>query len=264
MVDTRLPSSGSIRLRWGLPNAFVNAERPTVAELNACLDIADSVSWNDFGFGVQASNQTSDPAITAKGNVQDRGASQFGGGISFYYPRAYGDISNAHSLTYDALDEPRTLGYIVISVDGDLSTTNTPLYAGGATRNFASGDYVHVFKVMTAGYAESVTGEEAFRYTISFLPQGDIALYTVAGTGAAVVVVTPATKSQTVLAGPFALTATLTGRTYTRGLRWTTSDATKATVSQNGIVTPKAAGSVTITATFEATGASASSAVTLT
>ena len=248
MTDVKVPASGNIRVWWALENAFANWAAPTQAELRACLDISDSISWNDFDFGLQASNTIDDPAITAIGKVSDRGAAQFGGKLSFYYPGAFGDASNDYSLTYDALDQPRTRGFLVIRIDGEETS---PLAN--------TGDLVHVFRVMTDGYAESITGEEAFRYTISFLSQGDLAVRTVVGGGT---VVTPATLS--VAAGASAhLTATVGGRKYTNGVKWTSSDVTKATVSTAGIVTGVAAGSVTITATYAATGATDTTAVTV-
>lgn len=248
MTDIKVPASGNIRVWWALENAFSNWEAPTAAEINASLDISDSISWNDFDFGLQASNTIDDPAITAIGKVSDRGAAQFGGGLSFYYPGAFGDASNDYSLTYDALDQPRTRGFLVIRIDG---AQPNPVAA--------TGDLVHVFRVMTDGYAESITGEEAFRYTITFLSQGDLAVRTVVGGGT---VVTPSTL--TVADGASAhLTATVGGRTYTNGVKWTTSDATKATVSSAGIVTGVAAGSATITATYAATGATDTTSVTV-
>jgi hypothetical protein len=248
MTDVKVAASGNIRVWWALENAFSNWEAPTAAEINATLDISDAVSWNDFDFGLQASNTIDDPAITAIGKVSDRGAAQFGGGISLYYPGAFGDASNKYSLVYDALDAPRTRGFLVVRVDGAESAATA-----------ATGDLVHVFRVMTDGYAESITGEEAFRYTITFLPQGDLAVRTVVGGGA---VVTPATLS--IAAGASApLTATVGGRRYTNGVEWSTSDATKATVSSAGIVTGVAAGSATITATYAATGGTDTTAVTV-
>lgn len=248
MTDIKVPASGNIRVWWALENAFANWQAPTQTELRACLDISDSISWNDFDFGLQASNTIDDPAITAIGKVSDRGAAQFGGGLSFYYPGAFGDASNDYSLTYDALDQPRTRGFLVIRIDGEESTALA-----------TTGDLVHVFRVMTDGYAESITGEEAFRYTITFLSQGDLAVRTVLGGGT---VVTPSTL--TVATGAKSrLNATVGGRVYTNGVKWTTSDSTKATVSSAGVVTGVAAGSATITATFEATGGTDTTAVTV-
>lgn len=249
MTDIKVPSSGNIRVWWGLPNAFSNYENPTAAEINACLDVSDSVSWNDFDFGLQASNTIDDPAITAVGKVSDRGAAQFGGSVSFYYPGAFGDASNKYSVTYDAMDAPRTNGYLVVRIDGEEASASA-----------ANGDLVHVFKVLTDGYAEVITGEEAFRYTITFLPQGDLAVRTVVGGGT--VVTTPSTLALSV--GDVDVTkTTVGGRNYTNGVSYSSSDSTKATVSSAGVVTGVAAGTATITATYEASGGTDTCVVTV-
>jgi hypothetical protein len=236
MTDIKVPASGNIRVWWALPNAFANYAAPTAAEINACLDISDSISWNDFDFGLQASNTIDDPAITAIGKVSDRGAAQFGGGISFYYPGAFDDASNDYSLTYDALDAPRTNGFLVMRIDGEEAAAAA-----------ANGELVHVLKVTTDGYAESITGEEAFRYTITFLPQGDLAVRTVVGGSTPVIASTLAVS----VGDSEPLSATVGGRVYTNGVMWSSSDTTKATVSSAGVVTGVAAGSATITATYE-------------
>tara|TARA_R110000782_G_scaffold94088_3_gene177772 strand:+ start:3242 stop:4003 length:762 start_codon:yes stop_codon:yes gene_type:complete len=252
MTNVKVPASGNIRVWFALPNAFANYESPTAAELNACLDISDSISWNDFGFALSASNTIDDPAITAMGKVADRGAPQFGGTISFYYPGAFGDASNDYSVTYDALDQTRTAGYIVMRMDGDQ-----PVSAA------AAGDLVEVFKVLTDGYAESITGEEAFRYTITFLPQGDLAIRcVVAGGSAPVVSIDPATLAVAV-ASHTRVSADVDGRVYTNGLQWTSSANAIASVSHAGVITANSAGTATITATYEATGATATCAVTV-
>lgn len=243
MTDIKVPGSGNIRVFFALPNAFANFEAPTAAEINATLDISNSISWNDFDFGMQASNTLDDPAITALGKVVDRGYANFGGGMSFYYPRDFDDATSDYSLTYDALDAPRTVCFIVLRIDGEESSTSV-----------AAGDMVHVLKVMTDGYAESIVGEEAFRYTVNFLPQGDYcARAVVAGNVAAPVVVAPATLATS--AGDIdRLAVTVGGRNYTNGVVYTSSNNAFATVSSAGVVTSVAAGVATITATFEKNG----------
>jgi hypothetical protein len=248
MTDVKVPASGNIRVWWALPNAFANWEAPTAAEINASLDVSDAISWNDFGFGVQASNTIEDPAITAIGKVVDRGATQYGGTVSMYYPRDFDDASSIYSLAYDALDQPRTTGYLVIRIDGEEST---PLAENG--------DLVHVAKVLTDGYAESIVGEEAFRYTITFLSQGDIAIRTVVGATSPVVDATLAIG----VGESEALTATVGGRNYTNGVKWSSSNTAVASVSQAGIVTGLTAGSATVTAEYEATGNTDTCAVTV-
>jgi uncharacterized protein YjdB len=252
MTDVKVPSSGNIRVWWALENAFANFEAPTAAEINASLDISDAISWNDFDFNLSASNEIDDPAITTVGKKIDRGYANFGGSISMYYPRSFDDASSVYSLSYDALDQPRTRGFLVVRIDGKESS---PLAAAG--------DLVHVFRVITDGYAESITGEEAFRYTVSFLPQGDYCVRgVVAGSSAAAVVVTPSTLASSVN-DIDRLQATVGGRSYTNGVKWSSSDPTVATVSAAGVVTSVAAGTATVTATYEKNGQTATCAVTV-
>lgn len=248
---TKLTSNGHVTVLWATPGSFANWKSPTATELNNALNMSSSISWNDFGFGVQASNTQNDPSLADMGNRTDRGASQYGGAISFYYPGAFDDNTNDYSLTFDAISVPRTSGYIVMRIDGNKPTT----------QSFAAGDLVHVMEVMTDGQTNVITGEEAFRYTVNMLQQGALEVYTVVRSGSATVV-TPATL--TVAVGAHSrLTATVNSRAYTNGVKWTTSDATKATVSEAGVVTGVASGSATITATFEQTGATDTTAVTV-
>lgn len=261
-MDQRYPISGSIRIWFLTSNGVANPEAPTLAELNAGLDISDAISWNDKDFGVQASNTTNDPAITAKGNVTDRGAAQYGGGLSLYYPFDRSDATSIYVKAENALGSPGTGGYIVVRVDGlELGTA-----AGNASHpgtDPAVGDLVSVFRVETAGYAQSITGEEAFRYTVSFLSKGFVktmAVVRASAVAAPPILTGPATAT---VGTPIPLKATLIGREYTRGLRWATANPALGTVSRNGIVTPLAAGSLSVTATDEATGAVATQVITV-
>lgn len=252
MVDTRYPVSGSIRAWWTPLNGFANWEAPTEAELAASLDISDAISWNDKDFGVQASNTVSDPAITAKGNTQNRGAAQYGGSFSFYYPGAFNDNSNLYSLVFDALRLPGTAGYITVRVDGlELGTAAGTAAQPGTDPE--DGDLVNVFRVETGGYAEAITGEEAFRYTVSFLPKGQVKTVTVVRASASPVAPVIAGAASVAQGDHIVLTATLAGRKYTRGLRWTTSDPSVATVSRNAVVTGQGTGSADIIAIDPAT-----------
>jgi len=237
MTDVKVPSSGNIRVWWALENAFADYENPTADEINATLDISDAISWNDFDFNLEASNELDDPAITAIGKVIDRGYTNWGGSLSLYYPQSFDDATSTYSLAYDALDAPRTVGFLVLRIDGEESGTSA-----------AAGDIVHCFKVMTDGYAESVTGEEAFRYTVTMLPQGDYVVRAVVAGGTANAVVLSDSTLATSADDVDVLTATFGGRNYTNALTWTTSDAAVATV-RAGVVTSVATGSATITAT---------------
>jgi hypothetical protein len=249
---SKLPANGHITVMWALPNAFANFKAPTTTELNAALNLSRSISWNDFDFGMSASNTQNDPSLADKGNVTDRGAAQYGGGISFYYPREFDDNTSEYSLVFDAMDTPRTRGFIVVRIDGNKPTTSA----------FADGDYIHVMEVMTDAATNVITGEEAFRYTVNFLQQGGLVVYGVAHTGSVTVDVLPATLATS--AGDFdRLSATAEGREYTNGMRWSSSDTSVATVSPAGVVSSLAAGTATITATYPGTGATDTCVVTV-
>jgi len=258
-METRLDTGGNVAVRWALPGFAANWRKPTVAEINATLDVTESVSLSNFSFGNQASNQISDPAMSDRGNAQTRGFPQFGGDISFFYPAKYNDATNPHSNTFDAFDESDDIGYVLMRIDGAV----TPVDDFDAK----TGDFWHVYKVVADGWSDEVVGENAFKYTVTFLPQGDIATNVYVGATVAI--------TATVVGGP-ALTvgdkaatiAYITGRQvstlgYSGAFRWTTSDPTKATVDRNGVVRAIAAGAVTITPTWPHTG-TAGTAIALT
>lgn len=257
MTDVRLPSSGNIQVRWHAANAFANPQKPTPAEVNGGLNITDDISWNDWSFGASEATTNNDPSLKSKANVADIGAMQYGGSISFYLPEDLDDMGNTHAVAHAALSNPRTIGFITIQVDGELSETDTPLYSGGMVQTAAAGDLIHVFKVISAGYSHAITGEEAFRETINFLSQGVAYLNTVVATTLTLEVL-PATATLAADAS-VQLEATVNARPFTRGVRWRSSDSTLVSVSQNGVATRKAVGSATITASY----AGASDTVTI-
>lgn len=252
-IDAKYPVSGNIRIWWVAANGLANPMAPTEGELAAAMDLSDAISWNDKDFGVQASNTTSDPAITARGNTQNRGAAQYGGSLSFYYPANFDDASNWYATVWEALHRPGTAGYIVTRVDGleltqEIGNANSPGWAPKAS------DLVSVYRVETAGYAEQITGEEAFRYTITFLPKGLVAPFSVVRASAtAVKPMVTGTPTLTV-GGVSIVKASLVGREYTRGLKWASTTPQFATVSKNGVVKGISAGAASITATDPATG----------
>lgn len=250
MANTKVTSGGNLIMRWGLAGFAANWKKPTVAEVNATLDITDSVAWADLSFGAQASNQVSDPSIADTGNVQTRGFAQFGGAISFYYPRTYNNAADANSNTFEALDVPGTTGYVLVKADGAI----TP----AGTRTATAGDFWDIYKVMTDGWADVVTGETGFKYTITFLPQGD--LWVNANVNTSVTVTASITGGNSFTVGQKKPgVAYLAGRQvhtdgYPGGFSWTSSDTTKVTVDANGVVIGVAAGSATVTATWVASG----------
>lgn len=259
MVDERLKSMGNVRFRFHAENAFANMAWPLVSELNAGQELEQVTLWDNFEVGAQASETSDAVPIGAKANVVRRGGANYGGTASFWYPGYRSDMSNAAALVYLAFKNLHTPGYISLSVDGEIGEPGQPL----ANMQYGPGEYVSIMKVVTDEWTDSITGEDAFYYTRNFLKAGGFAPYTVSGTTVPAVVVTSSATTGAPASNVF-VTAKINGRDWTRGVAWSTSDPTKATVSATGVVKLIAAGSVTITATVPRTTASTTATAAIT
>lgn len=245
MVDQKLESKGNVRLRWYPEGAFANEYWPTVAELNAGQELEQVVAWDGFENLVQSSDDTTRTSIGSKATQTRRGAPNYGGSLSFWYPSYKNDLANAAALVYQALKDLNIPGYLVWSVDGEIGEAGQP----DDDLTFANGDLLSVIKVITDGWEDAITGEEDFSYARTFLRGGMLAIYTVASTALPVIAVT--IDDAALAVGDLAfITVTVNGREWTRGALLQSADAEIATVSKNGVVTGVAAGTVDITATL--------------
>ena len=244
MTDTRLASRGNVRFRFYPDNAFANPYWPTVAELNAGQELEGVTLWDSFEVGAQSSDTSEVASIKAKATQARRAAANYGGSATFWYPGDHTNMTNLASLVYDLLKEVNVPGYLVVSVDGEIGESGQP----AGTFAFANGDLLSVYKILTDEWTDQITGEEAFTYTRNFLRNGMLAPYTVASTSTPVLAITGTAGGAA--GGLGFLGATVNGRNYTRGVRWTTSAPATATVSGSGVVSLLVAGSATITATL--------------
>lgn len=147
-------------------------------------------------------------------------------------------------------------------IDGFVNGTTNETGASASTKaalesTLTSGDYIARVITLTNNYlkvkwylnnkpftvykSKNYTTQKAQQYLQSMI---DIAAGTVAPTS---VDVTPATSSGAA-ASTVQLTATVSPAQANQGVYWSTSDATKATVSESGLVTRVATGSAVITA----------------
>lgn len=262
MANTKLVADGtSLTVLWGSSSAFVTATKPTVAELAACLDITESISFDGYGFGTQASNQNAQPSFKDVGNAQTRGYAQFGGAIPLFYPSTYVVSStDPNYLTFAALLAPWTTGYLIVRIDGRKTTSSLP----DVNKAIVANDFIQVYKVESDGYDDTVEGENAFTYSITFLSQATIYANAVAATSVTVSTPVAVGSAAYTVGGKTPLTATKNSRTLhstasiyigTPGFfTWSSSNTAHATVDSNGVVTGVAAGAATIVATDKITG----------
>ena len=253
MVDTRYPAGGYLLGALALPNAFVNYKAPTVTELNNAanvLKISAAISFSDTDLGLDTSNTTNEPSWDDEGNTTERGAAQYGGSLSLWYPKVVGDTSD-YDNAYQRLEKIGTRLWFVTRLDGK-NPNSTP---------YAEGDLVSIFDIEVASWSDTTEGEDSFRYTVGTLAKGNFASYVVAvGATAPTVTITGAT---TATAGtPARLFATVAGRRFTTGVEWSSSDPEVGSVSALGVVSRLGAGEFTITAKYEPTGTTATQVFT--
>lgn len=259
----RLKSDKNITLALaptGGATGVVNVFTPSETELayggsRAFLNASPATSWNDFDLGVQASETTSDPSLADDSTFEDFGQQNYGGGVSFFYPKFYNDAASDLSNVYDVTEHEWTKMDLVERIDGAKPNSTA----------IEDGDFVHVMRTITDAEANSLAGADALRRTIQFLSQGEVAVYTVVGAHT-LVAVPPATAPWA--AGKKArLRVTIQDRDVTNmdTISFQTSDPSVVRISRGGFyeVTGTTGGTATITILDEGAGTSEMVAVTV-
>ena len=256
MADAKVTSNGNVQYWWVPSISVADLTAPTATEINTSgLNISEAISWDTSTFpGATASNDIDDRSIMDKGNATSRGYAQFAGDLTFFRPYDIKDTTSTYGKVYQAFKTPRAEGLIVArALQGSTGVSGT----------VAAGDWVDVYKFIASTFIDDTEGEDSVKYSVSFLPQGSLAVNTQIK-NAPPVVLAPLTLSLAVGAKGV-VRATLGSKRATQAVRWTSSAPTKATVSQNGVVTAVSAGTANITATHSAaTGATVACVVTVT
>lgn len=254
MPDAKVTSNGNVTV-WLVPVAgILDYRSPTAAEINAGIDITAALAWDGTTFPTSTeSDDVDDRSLRDKGNATTRGAASFEATLNFFYPDNLLDTTSDYGKAYAFLRVPRVPVYIVTRVLQTTTGTSTPA---------AAGQWVSVYRFTTDGWEDDLQDDDSYKYAVSFLTQGEVATYTQVKNATAITFV-PTTLTLTGAGATGVIRATLGGKRATQVVKWSSSDVTKATVSQNGVVSRVAAGSATITATHPASG-SAATPVTLT
>lgn len=232
----------------GTTLGITDVDEPLAAEINntgglSGMQFASStISWNDYDFGIQASETLNEPSLADAGSYVEFGQSNFGGGMSFFLPRDFDDDSNQHSVIFDLTDAKYHTIDVTVRLDGDVL----------ATAPAADGDFVSAYRVQAGGDANPFTPGESKRRTITYAPRGDFSHYTVVGSHA-ITAIAPATFP---LSAKGRIRASQGGRDRTNALRFTTSNANRIVVYPGGFysVPAGATGTATITILDPGTG----------
>lgn len=234
----------------GLDNVYA----PTVAELNntaasGFTPASQSISWNDWDFGTQASEVTNEPSLADAASYEEFGASNFGGGVSFYMPRNYDDNSNLHSVIFDLTDTPGDLVDVSVRIDGDVETDVEAV----------AGDFTYNYEVRFDAETNPFTPGESKRRTVGFSQAGEFAHYVVVGDHA----ISPNPPASFAIGDTGRIRALQQGRDVTAYLNVSTSNGDVISVHKGGFYEVLGEGGATVTFEDPGTGDTAVVEVTV-
>lgn len=209
------------------------------------LPASQSISWNDWGFGVQASEVQNEPSLADAASYEEFGQSNYGGEISYYLPAEYDDDSNMHSLIYDLTDLPGIRNDIAVRIDGDVKTDEPA----------ENGDFVSVYRVSGEGESNPFTPGEAKRRTVTYWNKSDFSHYTVIGDPELTAI--PPAGAAWAEGDKGRIRVSREGRDVTNRMRFRTSNSNRIMVYAGGFYEVTGdSGTATVTITDPGTGAS--------
>lgn len=253
IADEKVTSNGNVTV-WWVPSAGLTDYRaPDAAEINAGVNLTEAIAWDSFELAASESNDVDDRSLADIGNSVTRGFQQFAASMNFFRDVDSNDSESPYVQAFETFRTPRAYGYLILRV-----------LQGRANDPAEAGQWVSVFRFMSDAVGDDTEGEDSYKLTVSFLPQGEIAVYTqVSAADSEAVTVDPATLSLSV-GDKATVTAELRGKSVTQGATWRSSDTSVASVSANGVVVGVGAGTATITASHRsADGADGEVAVTV-
>lgn len=257
MADEKAFANGNVTV-WIVPAAGIaDHNAPTAAEINAGINVSPAIAWDGTTLpSATESDDTDDRAITDIGNAVTRGTEQFEATLNMFRPRDVSDTVSDYGKAWNLLKNDRVTFYLVTRV---LQAPSEPSNAGSVA---AAGQYVSVFRMMSDAITDDTEGDDSVKYTVTFQPQGDIAVYTIVKTTSPVTV-TPTTMALAIGDAEQA-EAFLGTNNVTQGARWTSSNRAIADVSQGGVVQGLSGGTATITVSHPASnGTNGTIAVTV-
>lgn len=248
----KITSNEYVKVAWILDGSMTPAQAaaPTVALLNAGIQLTEAIAWQDFTLGATDSDDVEDRGIVDPANLTSRGFANFEATLSFFRDINLADTTSPYVTAWNAFKVPRTYGYLVMRVAE--KKWSDP---------WAAGDRVSVFRFIADTIVDDVTGDDSVKFTVNFLPQGLLYPYTFVGGAGAMTGV--ATTNTLTIGQSKVITPLVAGKTARTQSTFSSADTTKVRVSQNGVITGVAAGSSVITVSHPAATAPVTQTVTV-
>lgn len=251
MVDTKVFAAGRVSVWWVPDGGFADINAPTASEINAGVPLSDAIAWENYELAASESDDIDDRSLMDLGNATSRGAAQFGGTLSFFRDLNSNDLSSPYVQAFEAFRTPRAYGYLVTRVLWNVKGEQTPA---------ASGEDVSVFRFVADSFIDDTEGDDSVKFTVNFLPQGQLAVYTKVA-GETLGLSEPSFSMST--GDVEKVNALVDAMDVSVGTRWTSDDTAIASVSNFGVITAVSAGTATITADYPAGGTPATVEVTV-
>lgn len=250
MTDVRVISNQRVKVAIGPDTGIANYLAPTLAEVEALLDVSGAINWDNFDFNISASDSEDDRTLTDGAGAKSRSFSQFGGNIEFVWPTD-DDTGSIYKQAYDLLKAQRQ--YVAVVVRTVLLNS----------QGFAVGNKVNAYRCITDA-TSLVRGKASYAYTINFVPQDDIGVNAIIPSVVPnPVTVTPAGPDAVTVGVPKFLKATYEGNNVTVGAIYTSSDESVLIVTPHGIEIPIAPGTASVNVTYPGSAAGTPRVVTV-
>lgn len=252
----KITSNEYTKVAWVLDTSMTTAQAaaPSVTILNGAgtIDLSPAVAWQDWSLGASDSDDVEDRGITDPGNAVTRGFANFEGTLSFFRDANLADTTSDFNKAFSTFRTPRTYGYLVLRVAEKHWS-----------QPFAAGDKVSVFRFVADAITDDTEGDDSVKFTVNFLPQGIMHTYTVVSAATPAAITGVATTRSLAVGAKATLVPTLSGADIRSTAKYASSDTTKVTVSQSGVISAIAAGTSNVTVTHPGATAPVTQAVTV-
>ena len=248
MTQTKIGSNQNTLFALGPIVSVANVLEPKLSELQALTNVSEAVKWDGYDFGVEASEQDEDRALTDAAGASSRGYENFGGSVAFYEPVPE-DTSSIYRDARNLVSQPHTE---LAALQRDGHPASLPL---------AAGQVVNTYHTITDANSRE-RGDKNRYHTVNFRPKGFVGVNRIIPSSPATAVSISGGASVAVDKA-IQLKATYEGNNITVGANWVSSDESVAVVTRHGIVIGISAGEAEITATYPGSAAGSAHEVTV-